>query len=297
MQTSRDKILAAIAADKKQLRYWNKTSPTTVALSNYALFQFGAQPAAGTYPGAALAKTAITGGSSPSITGGILAFTDPTAPDKSFLTFGNVHGQTANAVGRLKFVDYLVCYQGFNANSGSAQNTTGGAGAGGSDIPAGRGGNDNTFLIFDVQTAFGATAGVTVVCTYTNQSLTGSRTSQTTTLIASAPQGQIPYTPFFIPLQAGDTGIASLQTVDLSGTGTGAGTFAAVICREIAEVDVLASSVGSLLFGEVRWAVDPLRFPRIYTGTAVSWIWIPSSAVTTPSLGGSLELVAVDLTS
>lgn len=289
-RTARDKILEAIAADKQQTRYFQITWPTTTAHKHYHSFQKGPVPGAGTYAGS-LARTQLT-----SSTTGALGFTNPDSPDKRFLTYGNCLSGTASHIGVLHVLDLLVSYGGFDTNNGSPQSTTGGAGAGASDLPRYDGDDVQILLDVDSAGALGATPRNLVV-TYTNSALASAHTTQSTAITAGAVNGEVPCAPIFLPLQAGDKGVVSIQSADLDGTmGTAGRSFCMLLVKRLAAINVSTTSTGTL-FGEVSWVNDQLRFKRILDNACLSFVWSTGTGATTPVSSGTLEAVAVDLTS
>jgi hypothetical protein len=94
---------------------------------------------------------------------------------------------------------------------------------------------------------------------YTNQAGTGSRSAGlVTNFPASAKAGQI--TPF--ALQAGDTGIRSIQSITL-GTSYVSGTVNLLVVRRLAQVFFPAASVGGV------YDFADLGLPRIYDSSAL----------------------------
>lgn len=103
-------------------------------------------------------------------------------------------------------------------------------------LPARATGATDVELWLEIYTALGATASPTVTASYTNQAGTA---GQTATLVGGIPaSGGTAQRSYQMALQAGDTGVQSVQSVTL-GTSTGtAGAFGVVLRR-------------SLLFGSI----------------------------------------------
>lgn len=274
----------AYRGGKYQRREWAKdlSATATVALSGYHTFGAAGQPGVGSYTGgAALAAQQITGGSSPSITGGYFNFSDPSGSDQSFLTYGQANSFTAASGGQLILCDLLVLYQGFNANINTAQNTTGSA-AGTSIIPSREDGT-SLIMFLDVQVALGATPS-NVTVTYTRKDLTSGRATPAQAMTVSAAAIRIPHAQYFLALQNGDIDVVSVQTVQLSAA-MGAGTFALWLARPLASIAINTVNTP----GEARFLAGDARNVRIKTGAALSWIFIPSAANANWKIGGSME--------
>lgn len=121
--------------------------------------------------------------------------------------------------------------------------------------------------------AAGGAGTPTCTLTYTNTAGTGSRTA-TFVGVASPNAGSF----FRWPLQAGDTGIQSIQGYQASATWT-SGTAHMVVYRVIAQMELSLANTGS--------AIDALTsgFPRLYDNSVLFLIQIPS-ATTATNLSG-----------
>ncbi len=251
------------------------------------LFQVGVSPALGAYPGVALAKTQLVGGSSPSITGGIVTVADPVSPAKNYLTSQSLRNLVSTGTGTLWLLDLLVCYQGINANSNALQTMTG-SGAGSDQRPRTSGARSVMFA--DVQTSLGATpANLTV--TYTDiDGLTSGRTTAAEAMVISSAVGRMPNAAGFIPLASGDNGVASIQSAQLSAA-MGAGTFALVIADILAQIPI----VTTLIEAEKNYAANDDALIEIPTGAALSFVWEPTAATASQRLRGLLTFSEADL--
>lgn len=134
-------------------------------------------------------------------------------------------------------------------------------------------------ILLGLELSTGSTAGTpTAPITYTNQGGTGSRTAAlldaftATTAIGSF----LRYT-----LQAGDTGVRSVQSINLSGTLTG-GVCNIVAYRILAMLELQANIPGAL---------DVLTggMPRHFNGTAPFVVFVPTTTTTTAFTGVYLE--------
>ena len=109
-------------------------------------------------------------------------------------------------------------------------------------------------------TATGATAS-NITVQYTNSDSVAGRSTVSTAHIPSMPANRM----YRVPLQAGDTGVKSIQSVTLSGT-TGAGSFGVTLLRKIA---VTGSAVTNI---PVVSDFAALGLPLVQNGTALNVI-------------------------
>ena len=109
-------------------------------------------------------------------------------------------------------------------------------------------------------TATGATAS-NITVQYTNSDGVAGRSTVPTAHIPSMPANRM----YRVPLQAGDTGVKSIQSVTLSGT-TGAGSFGVTLMRKIA---VTGSAVANT---PVVSDFAALGLPLVQNGTALNAI-------------------------
>lgn len=277
-----DKVAQALALGKGERIDWTATLPATVvALANYHLFQLFQNPAAGTYPGAALTAAIVTGGTTPSLTSGTINFLDPVAPDRSYFVYGEVLPQAAS-LGELIIVDLLAYYPGITMVAAPSA-LVGAASVLPARIANGRG----VHLLIDVTTALGAGAA-TVVVTYTNRLGVAGRLTPATTMIPSSPVGRVPNSRFILPLQAGDDGVQSAQTFDLSASMVG-GVASLTLIKPLLSIPIGVNGIGSR-----SWLVDPLDVTEILTGAALSAVFIPSAATASLPLLGSLKNAKVN---
>lgn len=147
---------------------------------------------------------------------------------------------------------------------------------------------DGVWAFIEVYGAIGATT-TTVTISYTNQAGVAGRTSLAQTIGGSfrtAAQNLIP-----IPLQDGDTGVRSVESITLAATTGTAGNFGIVLAKPWA---LLNSKLHQ------GWSVDMLRgmreAPRL-TDSACLWAAAPSlggTTFTTAPIGFTLNLARVD---
>lgn len=265
---------------------------TPAALAPMHLFRYGTNPPAGSYAGAALAATQIVGGASPSPTTGIINPIAPTAPAKNYLTRAHLKNLVAGGTGTLYLIDALVSYKTITTNVGTgAQNMTGSAVN--TDIRP-RTGRKDSQVFADVATALGATpANLTLSYTRTNDLTTGARSTGAQALTASALVAQIPLAAGpFLALQAGDQGVASIQSATVSAL-MGSGVIDLIICDVLAVLDINTDLQGvDKSFGNTEEADGLLEVP---SGAALSLIWVPNSSTAGQRLQLDLTIVEADL--
>jgi hypothetical protein len=286
-RNNKDKIMSGTP----RLYPWGKSSVVTTAARFQHLFQSAGSPVAGAYSSfaaAALATQQVVGGTSPSIAGGYLSPTNPSTPNKNYLTRQHLRNLTANGHGTLYLLDWLVCYRGFDANTGSAQNTTGAISASGEDARP-RTYSDRSIIFADVSTTLGVTTrDLTVTYTSTKSGTPGGRSTGAHALTASAVAGNVPHLFGFLPLQADDPGVASIQTAQLSGA-MGAGVFSINIANILAQI-----TMGTSAIGEDRDYVEEAHLVEIPTDAALTWLWLPTVGVTN-NMQGNLVITEGDL--
>lgn len=130
-------------------------------------------------------------------------------------------------------------------------------------------------LWIEIYTA--TTASATVTVTYTNQAGTGSRTTTVVIPAATIAGQMIP-----VPLAAGDYGIRSVQSVQLSGSMT-AGNWGLTMLNDVASFSIPNANMGVVLN-----AYD-LGMPQIADDAALTFAVLCSSAVI-PGLTGELHV-------
>ena len=133
-------------------------------------------------------------------------------------------------------------------------------------------------LALEVSAATGA-GTPTITISYTNQAGTAGRSA--TNIIATVATSAIGAT-YFIGLQAGDTGVRSVQSLTLSATWT-SGTINLVAYRTLASLDLSAAFVSN--------SIDFLTGggPRIYNGTVPWLVFIPNTTTASNIQGVYVE--------
>jgi hypothetical protein len=177
--------------------------------------------------------------------------------------------------GLLLLCDRLWHNGGFNITLNTAQNITS------PTWPARSldGTTNGDGVLLGVEVSAGTGAGTpTLTASYTNQAGTASRsaTNSVATVASSAAGSFYP-----LGLQAGDTGVRSVQSLTLSATWT-SGTINMVAYRVLAALEMPATGVAN--------AIDAVTggFPRLYNGSVPFLLFVPSTTTTT-GVAGSLN--------
>lgn len=179
----------------------------------------------------------------------------------------------ATQPGVLMLLDRIWHNGGYTITSASAQNSTTPTWPA-RDV-AGATSGDGVLLALEVSAATGA-ATPTITISYTNQAGTASRTA--TNIIATVASSAAGAT-YFIGLQAGDTGVRSVQSLTLSVSWV-SGTINLVAYRVLAELPVAAAFVSSDLDFLTGGA------PRLYNGT-VPWLVFVPNTTTASNISGT----------
>lgn len=188
----------------------------------------------------------------------------------------------ATQAGRLLLLDRIWHNGGYTITSTSAQNSTTPTWpsrcptSGTDDTPATTG--HGILLAMEISAATGA-GTPTITVGYTNQAGTASRTA--TNVIATVASSAIGAT-YFIGLQAGDTGVRSVQSVTLSATWT-SGTMNLVAFRIIVDMEMQGAFMSN--------ALDFISAagPRLYNGTVPWMVFIPNTTTATNFSGSYAE--------
>lgn len=208
--TGFDSVLSGRSNGKAMDYVAQKNSQTTVANAWSMFFRSGGVPGAGSY------TTIPNGAAFDSSSTGAMPFADPSGSDQAyFLNMAWNHTTGTNVVW---LIDLLVGAGSISTTTTSPQtiNTTAltrytdGAGVYGS---------------CDVVAALGGTAS-NITFTYTNSAGTGSRSSGAVAMTTSAItfRMQPVLNEWMFPLQAGDVGVKSVETITFSASMTGTGT-------------------------------------------------------------------------
>jgi hypothetical protein len=254
---------------------------------------FGGSTTASTYTGSALTATIPTANS------GIYVGPD-VSPAGRFLTGFNLYGQqTAIYYGPYAVHDILLYYPGIDATSILTQTMTNV-----SILPRYTTGSGVKMMV--VNTSGAAVATGTIAVTYTNQAGVGSRTSFPVKLTtASAGVGNLlscgtnnqqfpsdnpsqlgPY----IPLQSGDTGVRSIESVILTGTNTG--TMAVVLVYPLLMTTVTHDVNTVVMYPSEKSYGTTLPVPiRVYDGAVLNCLGFPNGNISSGRLIGDAKFV------
>lgn len=193
----------------------------------------GGSPGCGVAPGAVAVPTSATRGAIP--------FTNASGGREkrmlaAMFSWGPAQSTTLENLTDFVLYDRLLHQSNLVANTASAQNVQSGSGV---SLTRNTGGVGNEIWIEVYGTALGSTPQ-TVTCSYTNQAGTASRTTQTVPIGAASSANSLKniLETVRIPLQAGDTGVQSVETLTLSGSTGSAGVMGVTIAKRIANIPV-----------------------------------------------------------
>lgn len=232
-----------IAAAKQRINFAKTATRTTVATFPFSVFDLAGNPGAGTL---AIGNTA----------NGVVP-TDATNGYPIITAFG---GAATGYLSKAEFGSTVACWidiydrlfaagaYAFNANTTLASQPSYAA-----RVP----GADYTGLQIWVEQVTAATGNQAVNVTYTNQAGTGSRTTGATGIGAAPTVGRC----WQLPLQAGDSGVQSIQVV--AGTVATVGTFNVMVLRPLWSGRVQLANGGGVH--------DLLRtgLPQVYADSAL----------------------------
>jgi len=294
--SSLDDVAAKLSAGKQARSDFFKLSggAAYVAGNCYDLSLFSGVPVANTYPGTALNSVAPD----ESTGWGMLHGGNVAADTKAVLNALAVAVGTNSAPGILMLVDVALYYPGVNLLLTTVQNMVQAA-------TLARYTNGVGLRAFIVTTALTGTPASTPVLSsfnYRDQgdvdaALTGVGTINFTAGAAGIPPvGKIVHcAPAanhpgpFLPLNAGDTGIKRVNSLQLSTAYTGATTLTAaiVLAKPITSVPLVAVGVP----GERSFFAPTPLLPAIPDGACLSWLYFPGAAVAANSVFmGNLDL-------
>jgi hypothetical protein len=146
-------------------------------------------------------------------------------------------GSTFATAGTIHVYDLMWATSGLSGNLNTAQTLTGFAG-----LPARNTTGDGLELWVGCSSAIGATAH-NVTASYTNQAGTAGRTTVSTAGIASMPANRM----YQLPLQNGDTGVRSVQSLTLSAASGTAGMLWLLLMDRICSFSAPVPNVGNSL--------------------------------------------------
>lgn len=284
--TSYDDLIGEMTAGKRLALPFCKPATTAPVANNwYHLWPVGGYPAAGTYPGTALAFQRTT-----ETTTGALYHGGNKSTDTKHLIYKMVMSNAAEPK-ILMLVDMVGYYAPFTQSTSSqnfdntnAPNRYVGSGEGGL-LPV---------MVNAGSTAMGATASNITVLTYVNQDGTTGRLMPTTPSVAVTVSTALHTTTLgarvittvagpWIPLQAGDCGVRSLTNITFSAANTG--TMAILLVRPLACIPFPAANVPT----ERDLVMQVANLERIYDGACLTWL-VYVSAATAFTVVGQIDV-------
>lgn len=278
--TSYDEIIAAFAAGDFQERNFFKTAVGISQTAGYAysLWAQGSHPAAGSF-GAGAAGTFTAHDDT---TTGALAFVNPTAPDELVLTMFGAQASAASA-GTLLLYDRVGSIE--SLPIGGATGATGPI-----STTIARYTTEGTQLIAEVvnSAVVSTTPPVFSISSYTNQSGTTLRNTGQITgyTISGTAIGRIyPAYSFFLPLQAGDTGVRSVEEYTLhTASATATAKLNIVFAKPLA---YLPLSPTANVWVERDMVLQTVRLPRVYDDACLAFA-IMNGGTNSPVIFGNI---------
>lgn len=247
-----------------------KASGTMKAAGLYHSLWFGTG-----FPGPAVISTAGIGGEALTSYGGQLSF--PAAVGSTNIHLARFEAAQTSSIGTLALMDRLWHNNGFTVTSTGAQSFGTPAAIPARDINGTNAGEGVNFAM-EVSTTLGS-GTPTLTVTYTNSAGTGSRTGTIGPITTTSTQG----TFYPMALQAGDSGVRSVQSITSSATMT-SGAVSFVLYREIAALPLPAAN-----YAADRDAVS-LGMPRAYDNTVPFLVGL-ALATTATTVDGALSWV------
>lgn len=285
---SMDDIVSEITAGKFIRTDFNKITGAAAYTANrwYDFSMLNGIPVANDWAGTALTWTTCTGtsGNGSRIFG--VHHDGLVTPDtKHIMNVAAVTGIATGVPGVLMLVDMQGYYPGINMNVATSQ-----ALLGSPTLRYANGAGVRAFLVSTV--ASGATAH-NLSMSYTDQdNNSGNSMPVTVACTASAIAGHISHTGSaannygpFLPLASGDSGIRSVQSVQLSAA-SGAGTAALVLARPLLTLPITTVGIAS-----ERDLLNQLpSLPRVYDDACLTWIYFAGAATAaSTNFYGSIE--------
>jgi len=258
---------AALAGAVAPAWFAKAITPTMVAGRPQSLWGLGGNPGAGSFD---TTLNGVTLSSTSAQVAGQLPFTDPVSGNTYLARLQGA----ATIAGTLLLCDRQWHNGGFTITSTTAQTITS------PTLPArdkaGTTNGDGVILGLEISAAAGA-AAPTITVAYTNSAGTSGRSATNSFATANSPTAGA----FFpIGLQAGDTGVRSVQSLTLSASWV-SGTMNLVAYRVLAALELPNANTSN--------AIDALTsgFPRFFNGTVPFLVFIPSTT-TASNISGSL---------
>lgn len=275
---------ARTASGKRHWTAWHKTpSAATTASIWFDLSLSPGNPAPIYYAGSPLTALPIAH----STDGGIF-HGKAVSPSTMYLNKTLVQANAATGLPMpVVFVDLLMAYPFVDESTSDVQSMTNTL-----TLPRYTDGAGVQVMAVSVAPASGA-GGPTFTMSYTNSSGVSGRTSQTVTMNTAIANGQIisaintttgPASVPFIPLQLGDTGVRSIESVTMV-TGSDVGLFTLVLVKPLADTQVCGIDAPM----ETDTFVYKSELTGIVDDACISLICCPQGALNATRLMGSLE--------
>lgn len=262
---------ALTTSGKGESKYFVKNGATVTAGTFFSLWRLGGIPVAGADP------TSLTATVVSATTTGAITFANPTSPATKHLINAGATSVTAGSTGSLIVLDRLLAYGNINANVNTAQNLTNTA-----SLTRYQGGT-GTVMFLEVVTALGATAS-NVTVTHTNQDGVSSRSTGAQAMVVSSVANRVPNTFLYLPLQAGDVGVRSVQTIQFSAA-MAAGVVNLVIAKPLFTIPLTAVGVRN----NVDLALQFSLLPKLENNHALQFIFMAPTASTLPIFVGDIN--------
>lgn len=286
--SSLDDLISEISNGKFYRADWNKITGAAAYTAGrwYDMSALGGTPVANAWAGTSLAWTpcAESTGNGTQIFG-IRHGGDVSTDTKHLLNASAITAVATGVPSQLMLVDMCGYYPGINMNASTLQTLTG--------TPTLRYTNGVGVRASLVITATSGATAHNLSMSYTDQDgNTGNTLPVTVSCTASAITPHIThsgtaannYGPF-LPLSNGDTGIRSVQSVQLSAA-SGAGTAALVLYKPIMTIPLVAASIAS----ERDFLNQIPSLPQIKDGACLTWLLFTGAAVVAnTNFYGSLE--------
>jgi len=244
------------------------TATTPVAGRGCSLWEYDGMPSKGAVPTSGVIPDRTTQGAIP--------FTAPGGGRDKQLIGASI---TPSVAGVYLLYDRLFHIGNLSGASTASQSVQGSPASPALTRNTGGAGN---IAFYEIYTIIG-TASTTLTMTYTNQGGTGSRTS---TINIGATGFREVTRIQRIPLAAGDFGIQSVQSIQLTASTTTAGNFGITIAQPLAWIPVGAAG----LMGWRDYTTGLPGIPVINTDACLSLMFIPANGIA-PELFGSLATI------
>jgi hypothetical protein len=287
--SSLDDLISEMTVNGKRSRAdFNKTvaNGAYVAGAWYDLSLLAGSPVANTFSGTALAAQVPT-----ETTGwGIYHGGNVSSDTKHLLKAVAVSNTATASPGTLLLVDVCLYYPGISTITATAQTLTNSA-------SLTRYTNGNGLRMYMVMTAASGANTPTLAMSYTRQDTGGTDTGRalgaTTALTATSGIGRFTHSGIaannrgpFLPLQSGDLGVRSVQSVTITTPHATTGTAALVLCYPIAEIPLSTANVPVIM----DFLTSAPSLPQIQDGACLNLLYQPAGAAANGSIiSGSLE--------